>query len=207
MKALPYLSLPSSVEAFDGGLEPGFSGRSKDGGDSQAQTQTDHPSQSVAELVSTLETSVVIELGIGWQPKDLPMLDHGLDRCTSKDSAIWPRSNQTSVQRYGVKDLDVGSAFDDQTFDDIEAIELTTPLGHLRQIPTNWRWGMTPAAPTHAGKIFSNGSWLFDAYHPEPRAAPGCAQWCVPQGYRSCLGQAILVGWPQPRIPPRCFCP
>ena len=148
MKALPYLSLPSSVEAFDGGLEPGFSGRSKDGGDSQAQTQTDHPSQSVAELVSTLETSVVIELGIGWQPKDLPMLDHGLDRCTSKDSAIWPRSNQTSVQRYGVKDLDVGSAFDDQTFDDIEAIELTTPLGHLRQIPTNWRWGMTSSMPT-----------------------------------------------------------
>jgi hypothetical protein len=148
MKALPYLSLPSSVEAFDGSLETGFSGRSKDRGDSQAQTQTDHPSQSVAELVSALETSVVIELGIPWQPKDPPVLDYSLDRCTSEDSAIWPRSNQTSMQRYSVEDLDVDSAFDDQTFDDIEAIELTTLLGHLRQIPTRWRWWMTSSTST-----------------------------------------------------------
>src|SRR5262245_14177612 len=128
MKALPYFSLPSSIEAFDGGLEPGFSGRSKDGGDSQAQTQADHPSESVAELMSALKTSVVIELGIGWQPKNLPVLDHGLDRCTSEDSAIWPRPNQTSVQRYSIEDLDIDSAFDHQTFDDIKAIKLTTPL-------------------------------------------------------------------------------
>jgi hypothetical protein len=147
MKALPYLGLPTSIEAFDGSLEAGFSGGSKDGTDSQAQTQTDYPSQSVAELVRSLETSVVIELGIGWQPKELPMLDHGLDRCTSKDSAIWPRSNQTAMQRYGIEDLDVDSAFDDQAFDDVEAIELTTPLCHLRQIPTDWRWGMTSSMP------------------------------------------------------------
>jgi hypothetical protein len=148
MKALPYFSLPSSVEAFDGGLETGFPGGSKDGGDSQAQTQTDHPSQSVAELVSALETSVVIELGVSWQSKDFPVLDHSLDRCTSKDRAIWPRSNQTSMQRYGVKDLDVDSAFDDQTFDNIEAIEFVAPLGHLRQIPTGWRRWMTSSMPT-----------------------------------------------------------
>ena len=42
VKALPYLSLPTGVKAFDGSLETGFSGRSKDSGDSQAQTQTDH---------------------------------------------------------------------------------------------------------------------------------------------------------------------
>jgi len=148
MKALPYFSLPSSIEAFDGSLETGFSGGSKDGGDSQAQTQTDHPSQSVAKLVSALETSVVIELGKGWQSKDFPVLDHSLDRCTSKDRAIWPRSNQTPMQRYSVQDLDIDSAFDDQAFDDIEAIELTTPLGHLRQIPTGWRWWMTSSMPT-----------------------------------------------------------
>jgi hypothetical protein len=147
MKALPYLSLPSSVEAFDGSLETCLSGRSKDGGDSQAQTQSDHPPQSVAELVSALKTSIVIELGIGWQPKDLPVLNHGLDCRTSKDRAIWPRSDQTSMQRYGVEDLDVDSAFDDQTFDDIEAIELTAFLGHLRQIPTGWRWCMTSSPP------------------------------------------------------------
>ena len=32
MKALPNLSLPTSVEAFDSGLEPSFSWRSKDRG-------------------------------------------------------------------------------------------------------------------------------------------------------------------------------
>src|SRR5690349_3089115 len=100
MKALPDLGLPTGVEAFDSGLKAGFSWRSEDGSNAQAQTQADHPSQSVAKLVSSLETRVVIELGIGRQPKGFPMIDHGLDHCTSKDSAIWPRSNQTSVQRY-----------------------------------------------------------------------------------------------------------
>jgi hypothetical protein len=148
VKALPYLSLPTGVKAFDGGLETGFSGRSKDSGDSQAQTQTDHPSQSIAELVRALEASVVIELGIAWQAKDLPVLDHGLDRSAGKDRAIWPRSDQTSVQRYGIEDFDVDSTFDDQALDDIEAIEFMTPLGHLRQVPTGWWWGMT--SPTSA---------------------------------------------------------
>jgi hypothetical protein len=148
MKALPYLSLPASIETFDSGLETGFSWGSKDRGDAQAQTQTNHPSQSVTKLVSALETSVVIELGIGWQAKDFPVLDHGLDRRTGKDGAIWPRSNQTSVQRYRVEDFNVDSTLDDQAFDNIEAIEFTAPLGHLRQIPTGWRRWMTSSMLT-----------------------------------------------------------
>jgi hypothetical protein len=148
MKALPDLGLPTGVEAFDGSLETGFSWRSKDGGDAQAQTQADYPSQSITELVSTLKTSVVIELGIGWQAEDLPVLDHGLDRRASKDSAIWPRSNQTSVQRYGVKNFNVDSTFDDQALDHIETIEFMTPLCHLRQIPAGRRWSMTSTMPT-----------------------------------------------------------
>jgi hypothetical protein len=114
MKALPYLGLPTGIEAFDSSLETCFSRRSKNGGDAQAQTQPDHPSQGVAELVSTLETSVVIELGIGWQTEELPVLDHGLHCRAGKDSAIGPRSNQTSVQRDGVENFHVDSTFDDQ---------------------------------------------------------------------------------------------
>jgi hypothetical protein len=143
MKAVPYLRLPSRVVAFDGSLETGFSGRSKDRGTPQAQTEKNQPSQSVAELVSALEASVVIELGVSRQAKDFPVLDHGLDRRTSKDSAIWPRSNQTAMRRYSVEDLDV-----DSTFDDVEAIKFTTPLGHLRQIPTHRRWWVVPSPPT-----------------------------------------------------------
>src|SRR4029434_678939 len=143
MKALPDLSLPTRVEAFDGGLKTGFSWRSKDCGDSQAQTQADHAPQGVAKLMGSLETSVVIELSIGWQPQGFPVLDHGLDRRTGKDGTIWPRSNQTSVQRYGVEHFDVGSTFDDQTFDDVETIQLTVSLCDVRQIPASWRRWMT----------------------------------------------------------------
>ncbi|MGE5059893.1 MAG: hypothetical protein ACM3N3_11665, partial [Betaproteobacteria bacterium] len=58
-------------ETFDSGLKTGFSWGSKDCGDAQAQTQTNYPSQSVTELVSALETSVVVELGVGWQASTL----------------------------------------------------------------------------------------------------------------------------------------
>ncbi len=98
--------------------------------------------------MSALETSVVVELGVGWQAKNFPVLDHRLDCRTGKDGAIGPRSNQTSVQRYGVEDFDVDSTFDDQAFNNIEAIEFTAALGHLRQIPTGWRGWMTSSMPT-----------------------------------------------------------
>ena len=71
MKALPNLSLPTSVEAFDSGLEPGFSWRSKDRGYSQAQAKSNDASDGVPKLVGALKTGVVIKLGIGRQSKAL----------------------------------------------------------------------------------------------------------------------------------------
>ena len=147
MEALPNFGLPASVEAFDSGLEAGFPWRSKDCGHSQAQAKADDSSNGVLKLVSALETSVVVKLGIGWQPKGLPVFNQGLDHCVSEDGAIGPRCNQTSVQRYGVEDLDSNSTFDDQSLDDIEAIQLASSRCHLRQIPAGWRRWMTSSMP------------------------------------------------------------
>ena len=148
MEALPNFSLPASVETFDSGLEAGFPWRSKDCGHSQAQAKTDHASKGVAKLVGALETGVVVKLDIGRQPKGSPVLNQGLDHRMSEDGPSWPRGNQSSVQRHGIEHFDSNSAFDDQAFDDIEAIQLASSRCHVGQVPAGWRWWMASSIPT-----------------------------------------------------------
>src|SRR6185437_5596648 len=50
-----------------------------------------------------------------------------------------PGCNQTAMERDAVEDLDLGSAADDQSLDDIEAVKFLAPVGHLRQIPARRR--------------------------------------------------------------------
>ena len=139
MEALPDFSLPTSVKAFDRSLEPGFSWRSKDRGYSQAQAKPNNASDGVPELVSALETGVVIKLSIGRQSERSPVFNQGLNHRMSEDGVIGPRGDQTSVHRYRVENFDSSSAFDDQALDNIEAIQLASSSCHLGQIPTGWR--------------------------------------------------------------------
>lgn len=148
MEALPDFSLPTSVKAFDGSLESGFSWRSKDRGYSQAQAKADDASDGVPKLVSALKTGVVIKLGVGRQPERFPVFNQGLNNRMSEDGAIWPRGDQTSVQRYRIENFDCGSALNDQALDNIEAIEFASPSCHLGQVPTGWRWRMTSSMST-----------------------------------------------------------
>ena len=148
MEALPGFSLPASIKAFDSSLEPGFSWRSKDCGHSQAQAKADNASDGIPKLMSTLKTRVVIKLGVGRQPERFPVFNQGLDNRMSEDGAIWPRGDQTSVQRYRIENFDSRSAFDDQALDNIEAIEFASPSCHLGQVPTGWRWRMASSMST-----------------------------------------------------------
>ena len=148
MEALPNFRLPASVEAFDSGLETGFPWRSKDCGHSQAQAKADDSSDGVFKLMSALKTSVVVKLDIGRQPKGSPVLNQGLDNRMSEDGAIWPRGDQPSVERNYVKNFDSDSAFDDQSLDDIEAIQFASSRCHVGQVPAGWRRWMASSIPT-----------------------------------------------------------
>src|SRR5918995_6652167 len=148
IEALPDFSLPASVKAFDSSLEPSFSWRSKDCGHSQAQAKANDASEGIPKLVSALKTGVVIKLGVGREPETFPVFNEGLDNRMSEDGAIWPRGDQTSVQRYCIENFDSSSAFNHQPLDNIEAIEFASPSSHLGQVPTGWRWWMASSMST-----------------------------------------------------------
>lgn len=146
MKALPDFSLPAGIVAFDGRLKAGFLDRGKDGDDFQAQAKSHDTANGVPKLMSPLETSVIIELSVSREPKDAPMLGEGFRSVSGRDGGIRPRGHQSTVQGDSVKDLHINAAFDHEAFNNVEAVEFTSPLCHVRQIPARRWWSMTKTA-------------------------------------------------------------
>jgi hypothetical protein len=52
------------------------------------------------------------------------------------------------VQRHGIEYFDSSSTLDDQSFDDIEAIQFASSRCHVGQVPAGWRWRMASSIPT-----------------------------------------------------------
>jgi hypothetical protein len=190
MEALPDFSLPTSVKAFDRSLEPGFSWRSKDRGYSQAQAKPNDASDGIPKLVSALEAGVVIKLSVGRQSERSPVFNQGLNHRTSKDGAIGPRGDQTSVHRYCIENFDSGSTFDNQALDDIEAIQLASSSCHLGQIPTGGRWWMTSSmSAIQSTAPFQNPS---DGTQCRKRSHTASGQFS-PNGLSSVFSQGALI--------------
>jgi hypothetical protein len=96
--------------------------------------------------VRPLEDRVVVELGVARQTELPPVLDQALDDELGGDALIaGPRGHQAAVQRDPVEHLDLRAIADDQSLDDVEAVEFPAPAGHLRQVPARWRRG--PSRP------------------------------------------------------------
>ena len=146
MKALPHFGLPTTIKALDRGLKAGLLDRSKDRGDVKAEAKPDDTTDRVPKLMSPLEPSVVIELSISGKPKNPPMLSECFHSASRRDGGIRPRGNQSTMEGNSIKDLDVNSAFDHQTFNHIKAVEFTSPLCYFGQIPAWRRWPMTNTA-------------------------------------------------------------
>ena len=90
--------------------------------------------------VRPLEDRIVVELGVAWQAELPPMLDQALNHELGRDALpARPGCNQAAMERDAVEDLDLGSAADDQTLDEIEAVKFPVPAGHLREIPARRR--------------------------------------------------------------------
>ena len=143
----PDLGLPAAVVAFDGGLEARFSRRDKDGNHSQAEADASDAAQRVGPAVSSVEPTVVIELGVGGQAELAPVLDESVNGLCCGDAVAHPGAHQSAVKRDGVEHLDIDSAFKDKAGDDVKAVQLGLTLRHPRQIPPSWRSRMADPAP------------------------------------------------------------
>src|SRR5262249_57875087 len=80
--------------------------------------------------VRPLEDRIVVELGAAWQAELPPMLDQALNHELGRDALpSRPGCNQAAMERDAVEDLDLGSAADDQTLDEIEAAKFPVAAG------------------------------------------------------------------------------
>jgi hypothetical protein len=142
VEAGPHLGLPAAVEALDGRLEPGLTGRDKHWHDLQAEAGSGHAADRVRAGVRAVEEGVVVELRIGGQANVLPVLRQGLHDGFGRNGTFpRPRGDQAAMQGHAVENLDLDAAPDDQPFHDVEAVEFRAPAGHVRQIPPpRWRW-------------------------------------------------------------------
>jgi hypothetical protein len=58
---------------------------------------------------------------------------------------VRPRADQPAVKRDGVEDLQIRAVLDGQPLDDVDAVQLGVPPGHIGQIPTGRRgWTAHP---------------------------------------------------------------
>jgi len=141
LETTPHLGLPAAVVVLDHGLETRLPGRSKDRDDPQAQTQPGHSTETIRPVMGSVKDRVVVELGIARQSHLPPVLQEPFYSDFRGDDRVRPRLAQPSMKADGVEHLDVDSTPNDQTFDDVETVQLGLARGHARQIPTLGRGG------------------------------------------------------------------
>jgi len=148
VKPVPDDPTPTSIETLNRRLESHFPWGSKDGCDTQTQTQAHDTTQDVWMLMSTLKTGVVIKLSIPWQSNRTPVhLDRRKYRlgCQLRFEGLCHR--QSSMERDTGQCINQRTVFNLQVLDDVEGVKLRSPAGNLRQVPTSRGWRETTSSP------------------------------------------------------------
>ena len=146
MEPVPHALLPSGVEALDGGLEARFAGRSEHRHYPKSETQADDPAERVCELVGTLETGVVVELGVRGQAEQPPVFNQSLKRPNGRNGAFCgPGRRQAAVQRHSIEHVHERSVFDPELLDEVERVEFHSDRFEVREIPPRRRSGVADA--------------------------------------------------------------
>jgi len=135
MEACPDLGLPSAVVGFDSRLEPRFSRGNEDGHNPQGKTRAHDAPDDVTMMMGSLETGIVVELGVCRQSDLAPVFHQARSRRLGGDGRIGPRDRQSPVQGDPVEDFDRGLTFDVHAFDDVEAVEFDLAACDIGQIP------------------------------------------------------------------------
>ena len=144
VEPIPDHLLPSTVEVLDLGLEAGLSGRGEDRGDSQKQAEPHDSTQDIGVLMGSLESGIVVELGIGRQPV-LPPVAQQAGKCGpgGRLRGLGPCLSEASMQGDGRQDVDQRPVFNPQVFDPIEAVDFGLGRSDVRQVPALGGCGAT----------------------------------------------------------------
>jgi hypothetical protein len=137
----PHLRLPAAVVALDEILKAMLARCREHGRDAKTEAQASDATKAVSVLMGALKARVVVELRIAWEAELAPMLDEKFNGRTRGDSRRHPRRNNSTVQADSVEYLDFRAAFDGEAHDRIEAVELGSTRGDVRQVPALRRSG------------------------------------------------------------------
>jgi len=135
MKSMPDFLLPAGVVVLDGGLEPGLSRWGEDGGDAKLQTEANDASERVLTAVVALEEGVVVELGVVREAVLGPMRDERFDREFRGPGGSDPTGAESSLKTECIENHHIRAAFDDESLDEVEAVELGSGGCDGREIP------------------------------------------------------------------------
>jgi len=153
------LALPESVERFDGGLEAGLARRSEDGSDVEGEAQPDDASESVGEIVGSLEAGVVVELSVSGQAVLTPASQQGLEDEVGGDVEARPGIDEPTMERDGVEAVDIARFVSERkVFDDVEGVEFDETGGEIGEIPAGGRRSSTNASPAVENAVASEDS-------------------------------------------------
>ncbi len=187
LEPMPYFFLPDSVVAFDRGLKPSLPGRRENRSHAQAETQSHDTTKYVGMNVRPVENGVIVKLGVSRDSNLTPMRNNHLHRHFSGNGWYGPRRYQTAVKRYAVENVELFSALERQSFDDVETIQFGRSGCHIGQIPTTrWRRSSdTPApikraAPEKNAPNSANRRRTFNSSCDQFAPDGGCAEF--PQG-------------------------
>jgi hypothetical protein len=140
LETLPNFGLPAAVVILDGGLEARLSWRREDRHHAQLKAQTHDAAERVGPLMGTLEDGVVVKLSVAGQAVLAPIGNQCDHRSFRGPRRAEPTAAQAAVQAHGIEHHDIDAATNDQTFHEIEAVQLGLGVGHLGQIPALGRW-------------------------------------------------------------------
>ena len=163
LEAGPDLGLPPTVVALDHGLKAGLTWWYQHRNDSQAQAQAEDTPQGIGVTVGTMKNHVVVKLSVAGQADLTPVRQqrlYGHFRGDRGDDR--PGNDQASMQGNAIENFYLGAVVDDQSFNDVKAIQFGVPSRHLGQIPAARR-RRPPGPPVSvqsstAGQNTVNGS-------------------------------------------------
>jgi hypothetical protein len=138
LETLPDFPLPEAVVRLDAALKSLLVGRGEDGHDAELLADAGDPAEGVGDVMGTLEDGVVVELGVGRQADLSPSGKHALGGKSCRDEVCdGPGVGGFSVEGDCVEDLNVASSADDESFDDVEAVEFDVSASEVGEVPAS----------------------------------------------------------------------
>lgn len=141
VKARPDFGLPPTVEILDAVLESVFARGRKDRDDVQLQAQAHDATDDIWMLVSTLEPRIIVELRVVGHSDVPPMFEDPVQRPDRRIGQVGPRAGIAALEPDNIEDFHLRATSNDESFDEVPAIQLGASGRTCGQIPAGWGSG------------------------------------------------------------------